>query len=193
MNEQSPKDHPPLSRDEVEELLEAPWREFARSVLSGVDGWIASGFGSGFAPIASGTVGSAVALLPWLLLRELPSWGYLTVLAVALGVGIWAAQRVIDRIHVQDPGVIVWDEFIGQWMALFLLPAGPGPFWAWVLAGFLLFRVFDVVKPWPVSWADKRVKGGLGTMLDDLIAGIYTFIVLQLAAWYIGAKFADFS
>ena len=83
MNEQSPKDHPPLSRDEVEELLEAPWREFARSVLSGVDGWIASGFGSGFAPIASGTVGSAVALLPWLLLRELPSCGYLTVLAVA--------------------------------------------------------------------------------------------------------------
>ena len=87
MNEKSPKDHPPLSSEDVEELLEAPWREFARSVLSGVDGWIASGFGSGFAPIASGTVGSAVALLPWLLLRELPSWGYLTVLAVALGVG----------------------------------------------------------------------------------------------------------
>lgn len=185
MNEQSPKDHPPLSRDEVEELLEAPWREFARSVLSGVDGWIASGFGSGFAPIASGTVGSAVALLPWLLLRELPSWGYLTVLVVALGVGIWAAQRVIDRIHVQDPGVIVWDEFIGQWMALFLLPAGPGPFWAWVLAGFLLFRVFDVVKPWPVSWADKRVKGGLGTMLDDVFAGLYAFAVLQLAGWFL--------
>ncbi|MEZ5465798.1 MAG: phosphatidylglycerophosphatase A [Lysobacteraceae bacterium] len=186
MNKPSKNDAPDEPSLEIEELLEAPWREFARSVLSGFDGWIASGFGSGFAPIASGTVGSAVALLPWLLLRELPWWAYLGVLVVALGIGIWAAQRVIDRIHVQDPGVIVWDEFIGLWMALFLLPAGPGPFWVWVLAGFLLFRVFDVIKPWPVSWADKHVKGGLGTMLDDLFAGIYAFILLQAAGWYLG-------
>ena len=187
MNEKTPKDHPSLASEDVEELLEAPWREFARSVLSGVDGWIASGFGSGFAPIASGTVGSAVAILPWLLLRELPWWAYLATLVAALLIGIWAASGVIRRIHVQDPGVIVWDEFIGQWIALFLLPVGPGPSWAWLLAGFLLFRIFDVIKPWPVSWADKRVKGGLGTMLDDVFAGIYAFAVLQLAGWYLGS------
>jgi len=161
------------------------WREFARSVLSGVDGWIASGFGSGFAPFASGTVGSAVAILPWLLLRELPPWGYLLVLVLAFAVGVWAGNRVIRRIGVEDPGVIVWDEFIGQWMTLFLLPAGPGPWWAWLLAGFLLFRVFDVLKPWPVSWADRRIKGGLGTMLDDLFAGIYAFALLQFAGWWL--------
>lgn len=185
MSTEPPKPEEHDAQPELEDLLEAPWREFAGSVLSGVDGWIASGFGSGFAPIASGTVGSAVALLPWLLLRELPWWAYLSMLVLALLVGIWAASRVIDRIHVQDPGVIVWDEFIGQWTTLFLLPASPGPFWTWVLAGFLLFRVFDVLKPWPVSWADRQVKGGLGAMLDDVFAGVYAFAVLQAAGWFL--------
>ena len=166
-----------------EAALRAPWREFARNVLSGVDGWIASGFGSGFAPVASGTVGSAVAIAPWLLLRELPNWAYLSWLLVALLIGIWAAQRVIARIGVEDPGVIVWDEFIGQWIALFLIPPG----WWWVLAAFVLFRIFDVIKPWPVSWADRQIKGGVGTMLDDVFAGIYAFGLLQAAAWWLGS------
>lgn len=138
--------------------------------------WIASGAGVGLAPFAAGTFGSLAALIPWLLLRELPGWAYaLTVLAV-FALGAWAAQRVIADMREEDPGVVVIDEFVGLWVALFAAPRG----WGWIVLGFALFRLFDIWKPWPVSWADRRIKGGFGTMLDDVIAGLYTLAVLQL-------------
>ncbi len=142
-------------------------------------GWIASGFGSGFSPFAPGTVGSAAALLPWLWLRSfaLPFYGFAIVLAFAIGV--WASAWVVRRSGVQDPQVVVWDEFVGVWIALAAAPSG----WIWMLGGFALFRLFDIWKPWPVSWADEKLHGGLGVMLDDVIAGIYALIVLQLAAF----------
>ncbi len=141
--------------------------------------WIASGFGSGLAPVASGTAGSLAALLPWLLLRELPWWGYAASILLAFALGVWAANAVIRALGEEDPGVVVWDEFIGLWIALFAVPPG----WMWVVAGFALFRLFDIWKPWPVRWADRRVKGGFGTMLDDALAGLYALAVLQLLAW----------
>lgn len=148
-------------------------------------GWIASGLGSGFAPFAPGTAGSAAALLPWLLLRELPAAWYLASILAAFALGVWAAHVVVRRLGIEDPGVIVWDEFVGQWIALVPLLAWPAT-WPWVLAAFLLFRIFDVVKPWPVSWADRRVRGGLGVMLDDAFAGIYAALVLTLALYLMG-------
>ncbi len=141
-------------------------------------GWIASGFGSGFSPRAPGTAGSAVALLPWLWLRTLPLPFYALAVVLAFAIGIWASAWVVRRSGVQDPQVVVWDEFVGVWIALFAAPAG----WVWMLAGFTLFRLFDIWKPWPVSWADEKVGGGLGVMLDDVIAGIYALMVMQLAA-----------
>jgi phosphatidylglycerophosphatase A len=141
--------------------------------------WIASGFGSGLAPVAAGTAGSLAALLPWLLLRELPLWAYALVVLAVFALGTWAAQRVIEALVEEDPGVVVIDEWIGLWIALFAAPAG----WFWMGLGFALFRLFDIWKPWPVRWADRRLKGGLGTMVDDVLAGLYALALLQALAW----------
>jgi phosphatidylglycerophosphatase A len=154
--------------------------EQRRSILAHPAGWIASGFGSGLSPFASGTAGSLAALLPWLALRELSLPLYLVVIVAAFALGIWASNFVIGKLRVADPGVVVWDEFVGQWIALLPL-LGSGRGWPWVAAGFFLFRVFDVAKPWPVSWADQSVEGGLGVMLDDVLAGVYAAIVLAVA------------
>ena len=151
-------------------------------VLSHPAGWIAIGFGAGLSPRAPGTVGSLAALLPWwFLLQQASAPLYLSVLAIAFAVGVWAGDWVIAKTRIEDPGVIVWDEFVGLWIALFLAPPG----WPWVLVGFALFRLFDIWKPWPVRWADRRLHGGFGTMLDDVLAGIYAFGVLQLLAWWL--------
>ena len=153
----------------------------SRIVLTHPAGWIASGFGVGLSPRAPGTAGSLVALLPWwFFLRHLSLPTYLGVLLVAFAIGIWAGGWVIDRIRIEDPSVVVWDEFIGQWVALLLAPAG----WPWMLGGFALFRLFDIWKPWPVSWADTKIHGGLGAMLDDVLAGIYACVTLQAIAFF---------
>ena len=154
----------------------------ARIVLTHPAGWIASGFGIGLSPRAPGTVGSLVALLPWwffLQHQSLPV--YLGVLLLAFVIGIWAGGWVIGKTGIEDPSVVVWDEFIGQWIALLLAPAG----WLWMLGGFALFRLFDIWKPWPVSWADRKLHGGLGAMLDDVLAGVYAFATLQAIAFFI--------
>jgi phosphatidylglycerophosphatase A len=153
--------------------------ELRRAVLAHPAGWIASGFGSGFSPFASGTVGSAVELIPWIALRDLEWPWYLVAIAVAFAIGVWSADRVIRVLRIEDPGVVVWDEFVGQWIALLPLVVAPRG-WPWIVAGFVLFRVFDVWKPWPASWADRSVKGGFGTMLDDVFAGVYAALGLAL-------------
>ncbi|MEO6173150.1 MAG: phosphatidylglycerophosphatase A [Arenimonas sp.] len=144
-------------------------------------GWIATGFGSGLAPKAPGTIGSLFALIPWFFwMRGLPLWIYGGVIVAGFAIGIWASNWTIKQSNIQDPGFVVWDEFIGLWISLFLVPAG----WVWMLAGFVLFRFFDIVKPWPVSWADQKIHGGFGVMLDDAIAGVYAFLCLQLALYF---------
>lgn len=149
-----------------------------RVLLAHPAGWLASGFGAGFAPRAPGTVGTLASLLPWLALRELPLTLYAAVLIFAFALGVWASNWVIRRTGVQDPSVVVLDEFVGLWIALAAAPRG----WPWALAGFALFRLFDIWKPWPVRWADAKVGGGFGAMLDDALAGLYALIVLQIAA-----------
>lgn len=142
-------------------------------------GWLAAGFGSGFSPWAPGTVGSAAALLPWwFLMKDLPLPAYLAVLALGFAIGCWAAHWVIGETKIEDPSLVVWDEFIGMWITLLAAPAG----WPWMLAAFVLFRAFDIAKPWPVSWADRQLHGGFGAMLDDALAGVYALAVLQAAA-----------
>jgi phosphatidylglycerophosphatase A len=148
-----------------------------RALLRHPAGWIACGFGSGLSPVAPGTAGSLLALLPWLGLRELPAPYFGAVVLAAFALGVWACDWAVRALKVADPSAVVWDEFVGQWIALAPLVLWPRG-WPWIAAGFVLFRIFDIAKPWPVSWADRKIGGGLGVMLDDVIAGIYAALVL---------------
>src|SRR5438445_2229261 len=159
--------------------------EQRRILLAHPAGWIASGFGSGLSPIAPGTAGSLVALLPWLALCELPWPWYVLVVVAAFALGIWACGWAVRALRIYDPGALVWDEFVGQWIALLPLLWLPRSIWL-VAAGFVMFRAFDIAKPWPVSWADRKVDGGLGVMLDDVIAGYYAAIVLLFLTRIVG-------
>jgi phosphatidylglycerophosphatase A len=138
---------------------------------------LATGFGSGYAPVAPGTVGSAVGLvLAWPLLR-LPLAAYLGVAAAVAALGVAAAARAEARLGGKDPQAVVIDEIAGVLVTL----AGTAPD-AWTLgAGFLLFRLFDIAKPFPCRRAE-RLPGGLGVMADDLVAGVYACACLHLAA-----------
>lgn len=104
---------------------------------------------------------------------------YLGVLLLSFAIGVWAANWVIAKTRIEDPSVVVWDEFVGLWLALLLAPPG----WPWMLGGFALFRLFDIWKPWPVSWADRKLHGGFGAMLDDVLAGVYAWLGLQAIAF----------
>jgi phosphatidylglycerophosphatase A len=141
-------------------------------VLRHPAGWIATGFGSGLSPVAPGTAGSLAAMLPWLALRELQWPLYLIVVAAAFALGVWACSWLVRELRTDDPGAAVWDEFVGLWIALLPLLWVGARLWH-VVAGFILFRIFDIAKPWPVSWADRRIPGGFGVMLDDALAGFY--------------------
>ena len=129
---------------------------------------IATGFWVGNLPKAPGTWGSLAAFLPWLLIRGLALPTYLLILLVVFIVGFFAAgsaEKILDR---ADAGPIVIDEILGMFITLTLAPDHP---LAWLL-GFILFRLFDVLKPFPVSWLDTKLHGGIGIMMDDVEAGI---------------------
>jgi phosphatidylglycerophosphatase A len=140
--------------------------------------WVAFGFGSGLAPIMPGTVGTLVAwFLYGLAQPALPSAWLWAVIGVSFLLGCWACERTGQDLGVPDHGAMVWDEFVAFWLVLAVLP----PSFSWQLAGFVVFRFFDMVKPPPIGWLDRRVKGGLGVMLDDLVAALFT--LLLLAFW----------
>ena len=144
---------------------------------------LAFGFGSGLAPKAPGTFGSLAALLLFPALALLTPAAYGAVLLVAALGGIAVCGHAATALGVHDDGRIVWDEFAGQWLALF--PLVPVLHWdaaavLRLLAGFALFRLFDVVKPWPIGYLDRKVHGGFGIMLDDIIAGVFAAVVLVL-------------
>lgn len=144
--------------------------------------FIAFGFGSGAAPVAPGTFGTLVGMLLFLLLQHLHWVSYLLVVLVAFVVGIQICGKTAKDIGVHDHGGIVWDEIVGYWVTMIAAPTG----WLWVLVGFVLFRLFDIFKPWPIAKADKTVSGGFGIMLDDLLAGIYASIGLQIIVYIQG-------
>lgn len=146
---------------------------------------LATGLYSGKIPFAPGTWGSAFALIPWYFCRTLSLAHYAMVLAALFVVGFLtagSAEKIFDR---PDPGSIVIDEVMGIFVTLTLAPNHPA---AWIL-GFVLFRIFDVLKPFPVSWLDTHLHGGIGIMLDDVMAGIYALICLQLIWLIIGRYF----
>jgi phosphatidylglycerophosphatase A len=137
---------------------------------------LAFGFGSGLAPKAPGTFGTLVAVPIYLLMQDLPMLVYLGLVLAGSLLGIWVCGQTSKDLGVHDHGGIVWDEIIGYLLTMALAPAG----WVWIVIGFLLFRFFDILKPWPIRWFDQQVAGGLGIMLDDLLAGVYAALVMLL-------------
>lgn len=144
--------------------------------------WLAYGLGAGLFPWAPGTMGTLVAIPLYLLLRPLPLLGYLGVLLALFLLGVWACGKTARELGAQDPSAIVWDEILGFLLAMTAVPPG----WPWLLAGFALFRGFDILKPWPIGLLDKRLRGGLGIMLDDIAAGALTWVLLQAAVQLLG-------
>ena len=142
---------------------------------------LAFGFGSGAAPKAPGTWGTLAAVLIYWPLSQLSPEHYLLMLLVTSVMGIYICGQTARDLGVHDHGSIVWDEFVGFWITMFAAPVG----WAWVVVGFVLFRFFDIIKPWPISWIDKKITGGFGIMLDDVIAGVMAAVVLQGIAWWL--------
>ena len=135
------------------------------------------GLGSGLSPRAPGTCGTLVAVPLYLLLVQLPLTYYLVAVLLAFIVGVYLCGYTSAALGVHDHGGIVWDEFVGFWITMIAVPAT----WQWILAGFVLFRLFDIVKPWPVKVADARMKGGFGIMFDDVLAALYALAILQIA------------
>lgn len=157
----------------------------AKSRLKLSNPWhlLATGFGSGLSPIIPGTMGSLAAIPFWLLMYWLlPVWLCWLIILLGFVVGIVICQRTSDDMQVHDHGSIVWDEFIGMWMTLMAIPLVN---WQWVLIAFVLFRIFDMLKPWPIGWFDRQVGGGLGIMLDDIIAAIFAIVIIAaLVHWF---------
>jgi phosphatidylglycerophosphatase A len=137
---------------------------------------LAFGFGSGLLPKAPGTFGTLAAIPIYLLMQPLSIWLYLLLVISGFLLGIWICDQTSKDLGVHDHSGIVWDEIIGYLLAMTFVPFG---IW-WVLIGFGLFRLFDILKPWPIGWLDKRVGGGLGIMLDDILAGLFAGLVMLL-------------
>lgn len=151
--------------------------------------YIATWFGSGLSPVMSGTVGSLAALpFAWVIQTTFGNAGLFVASIFIFAAGIWASNKYLQH-HPdnQDPGQIVVDEVAGQWLVLSAMALT----WQSYLIGFILFRIFDILKPWPASWADRKVKGGLGVMLDDMLAGIYGIVVFVIAAYFLMGMFGD--
>jgi phosphatidylglycerophosphatase A len=143
--------------------------------------FLAFGFGSGLMPYAPGTWGTMVAIPLYLLLMPCSLPIYLTLIMLFLIVGIWLCDKVSSELTMHDFPGIVWDEIVGYLLTMTAVPATM----SWIIIGFLLFRLFDIWKPFPISWVDKKVTGGLGIMLDDVLAALPAWLILQSLIWLI--------
>jgi len=146
--------------------------------------FLALGFGSGLIKPAPGTWGTLAAVPLYVLFSlvlSLSLTSYLLVLLVSFVLGVYLCGKTASDVGVHDHGAIVWDEFVGLWITMTLIPFS----WLNLILGFLLFRLFDIVKPWPIKLLDKHVHGGFGIMIDDVLAGVFAWIVLFFSQAYL--------
>lgn len=146
----------------------------AREILIDPVLCLAFGFGSGLAKKAPGTFGTLAAVPIYLALVQANSWVYSIVTVLSSIVGIWICGIAADKLGEHDFGGIVWDEITGFLITMWFVPFS----WQNLIVGFVLFRIFDIIKPWPIRWIDKKISGGFGIMLDDVIAGLMAGLVL---------------
>lgn len=144
--------------------------------------FLAFGFGSGLAPKAPGTFGTLAAVPIYWFIADWSLLEYSALIVVTAVLGIWICGAASRQLNVHDHPGIVWDEFVGYWITMWAVPVD----WVWILAGFVVFRVFDIAKPWPINVLDKKVAGGFGIMIDDILAGIMACITLHIALALIG-------
>jgi phosphatidylglycerophosphatase A len=154
-------------------VISTPPRSFGRRLAY----FLASGFGAGWAPKAPGTFGTLVAVPVYFFLSAQGLVVYVSTVVAMFVLGVWVCDIAGHDIGDDAPS-IVWDEIVGYLIAMFMVPSG----WQWVLGGFVLFRLFDVLKPFPIGAIERRVHGGLGTMLDDALAGVAVLGILHLVA-----------
>ena len=163
----------------------------AQLILTTPEHFIAFGFGAGLSPKAPGTAGTLVAVPLWVALSWLSPAYYAIALLILILFGIWVCGRSAKLLGLHDCPGIVFDEIAGFLVAAApLLPAlglSSGPLWAWLLGAFVLFRIFDVWKPWPIRQLDAKVHGGFGIMLDDLVAGAYAAIILAVTGFILSS------
>ena len=151
-------------------------RDLRKVALGTPAGFLAFGFGSGLARFAPGTMGTIAAIPCAIALKTLPLAVYLPVVLVLFLLGIYICGVTARRLGKHDPGGIVWDEMVAYWLTVAFVPAH----WAWWMAAFALFRLFDIMKPWPIRQSEKFFKGGLGIMVDDIIAALYAMAILTI-------------
>jgi len=142
--------------------------------------FISLGFGSGLASKAPGTFGTLAAVPLYMLLAQFELWVFLSVTVLISVAGIYLCGYTSKALGVHDHSGIVIDEVAGYLITMIAVPFH----WKWIIAGFVLFRFFDIFKPWPISWLDKKVSGGFGIMIDDVLAGIFSLICLHLLVYY---------
>lgn len=142
--------------------------------------FLAFGFGSGLAKKAPGTFGTLVAIPVYWLFAQTNLYVYSLLTLVATVTGIWICDSAAKKLGEHDFGGIVWDEIAGYLITMWLVPVT----WQAMVLGFILFRFFDIVKPWPIKWVDRQVQGGLGIMLDDVLAGVFAGGLLLWALGY---------
>ena len=147
----------------------SPWQRLVH--------FLAYGLGTGLSPFAPGTVGSLVGVALVWLMAPLAAPVYAGITLALFFVGIFICGQTANDLGAKDPGAIVFDEIVGFLVAMYMVPAT----WPWLLAGFIIYRVFDIWKPWPVGAVEDKFGVGTSIMLDDVIAGLYTLAVLQLA------------
>lgn len=143
--------------------------------------FLAFGFGVGTMPFMPGTFGTLIAIPIYFAFSELSLPVYASFVIIFAVLGIWLCDVTAKAIGEHDYPGIVWDEIVGFLITMFAAPKG----WLWIAIGFALFRLFDIWKPWPIRALDEKVKGGLGIMLDDWIAGIFAAVILQVIAWFL--------
>lgn len=146
--------------------------------MSKIAYWFATFFGAGLSPKAPGTVGSLASLLIWgpMVFMQIPWFIRLFTVALVFFIGLWACKLSLAYFDAKDPQPIVIDEVAGQGLALIFCP----PSFLAIVIGFLLFRFFDITKVWPVSWADEKLSGPMGIMLDDILAAVYALFIMFL-------------
>lgn len=141
---------------------------------------LALGFGSGLSPKMPGTFGTLAGMLLYLVFAPSDNWLlYGLIVLVGFIAGIYICAYTASALDVHDHGGIVWDEIVGYWLTMCLVPKSL----TWAVIGFCLFRLFDIWKPWPISLADRKLQGGLGIMLDDVLAALFSLLIIQITLY----------